>query len=71
MIKWLKVKVWLYMHSAMKAAVEEALDRDSTDIQRQFSRMSRDESALYALANIGLDKAYRDRYVLLWIAALS
>ncbi len=65
MIKRLKVKVWRTIKSAMKAAIEEALDNDSIDIRRQCSRLSRNESALYALANIGLDKAYRDRYALM------
>ena len=65
MIKWLKLKVWHYIHSAMKAAVEEALDNDSIDMRRQCSRVSRDESALYALANIGLDNTYLDRFALM------
>src|SRR4051794_3509962 len=65
MFKGLKVKAWQFVNSAMKAAIEEALENDSINIQRQFWRMSRDESARYALERIGLDKTYRDRYALM------
>ena len=65
MLKRLKAKVWLYLHSAMKAAIEEALENDSIDLNRQIWRLSRDESARYVLANIGLNKAYHDRYALM------
>ena len=36
MLKRLKAKVWQFLHSAMKAAIEEALEKDSTNMQRQF-----------------------------------
>jgi Methyltransferase domain len=65
MLKRLKSKVWLYLHGAMKAAIEEALDNDSIDLKRQIWRVSRDESARYAFANIGMNKAYIDRYALM------
>jgi hypothetical protein len=65
MLQGLKAKVWKFINSAVKAAIEEALENDSIDIQRQFWRMSRDESARYALENIGTDKGYRDRNALM------
>jgi hypothetical protein len=65
MIKLLKIKIWQYIHSAVKAAIEEALDNDSIDMRRQMYRMSRDESALYALEKIGLNKAYPNRSALM------
>jgi len=65
MIKWLKTKLWTFIYNAAKAAIEEALDNDSSDMGRQIKRMSRDESAIYALTKIGLNKTYRDRFALM------
>jgi hypothetical protein len=65
MLKWAKNKAWLFLNSAVKHAIEEALENDSIDLGRQCKRMARNESAVYALKNIGLDKTYRDRYALM------
>ena len=65
MFKRLKIKAWKWLHDVVKAAIEEALENDSIDLGRQFRRMARDESALYALENIELTKGCRDRYALM------
>jgi hypothetical protein len=65
MITWLKNKVRLFIFNIVKDAIEQTLDSDSLDMRRQSWRISRDQSAAYALAHIGLDKVCRDRTLLM------
>jgi hypothetical protein len=65
MFKSLKKKVWDYIYSIVRMAIEDALDSDSHDLKRQMGRTARDQSALFAFEKIGLNKAFKNRYELI------
>jgi hypothetical protein len=65
MLARLKTRIWWFIYSAAKAAMEAVLEDDAADIKRQIQRDAMKESARYVLEHFELHKVYADREVLL------